>query len=156
MKLSAIFTICLLTCTLGFAQDVSVKRSLPSMIPSQCSAPAQIQGQVAVDNVVARINEAGHTFKGMQGGCGHIILTKEQRDNFPTLLLADAHLDQSDAKCDVLNSSNVDEPFGLSTEVKCFKTIKSSEDEPFVAYLVIGIKIDIDGEVIVYFVTASE
>ncbi len=177
MKLSIIFTICLLACTVsmgsivvelpsGLAQtepplgltqeDIAVERSLPPMTPSQCSAPAQIQGQVAVDDVIARINEAGHTFRNVQGGCGRIILTKEQQDNFPAFLLADVRLDQPGIKCDTLNSSNVNEPFGLATEVKCSKTIKPTEGEPLIVYLVVGVMTDIDGETIVYFVTASE
>ncbi len=70
--------------------------------------------------------------------------------------MADVRLDQEGVECNVLNSQNVDEPFGLTAEVRCFKTIEPPEGEPFIAHLVVGVKIDKDGEAIVYFVIASE
>jgi len=154
MKRFSILAICLLACTLGFAQDAPVERSLPQMTPAQCSAPAQIQGQAAVDAVIARISEAGHTFRGVSGGCGRITLTEEQRAQFADLLLADVrldHADQPDITCQALNSQNVDEPFGTAAEVTCSKEVEPG----VIGHLVVGVKVDKDGEAIVYFVTAS-
>lgn len=157
MKLFTTFVICLLACTMSMGSIIaSMERNLPPMMPSRCSAPAEIQGQAAVNVVVDAINEAGHIFRGVQGGCGQIILTKEQQDNFSTLFLADVRLDQPNVECQTMNSSNVDEPFGLAVEVRCSKMVKPSEGESFIAYLVIGVKIDKDGEVLIYFITASE
>jgi hypothetical protein len=50
----------------------------------------------------------------------------------------------------------VDEPFGLSAEIRCSKEVISPMGESVIAHIVIGIKVDADGETIVYFVTAIE
>ena len=155
MKYLSIIFACLLACTLGFAQDAPVERNLPPMTPSECSAPAQIQGQAAVDAVIERINEAGHIFRGVQGGCGRITLTDEQKGQFADLMLADVRLDIPDATCEALNSQNVDEPFGLTSEVRCSKLLPV-EGGIMTVSLVVGVKVDKDGEVIVYFVTATD
>jgi hypothetical protein len=134
----SILTVCLLACTLGFAQDAPAERNLPQIQPAPCTVPAQIQGQAAVDEIIADIEEAGKYVQGVQGGCGSWDLTKKQRKNLGKLLLED------------------DIPFGTTATIGCSQTFELDETTSVVGHMVIGVRLDADGEVVVIFVAAGE
>jgi hypothetical protein len=152
----SILTVCLLACTLGFAQDAPAERNLPQIQPAPCTVPAQIQGQAAVDEIIADIEEAGKYVQGVQGGCGSWDLTKKQRKNLGKLLLEDVRADQPQAECLLMNSSNEDIPFGTTATIGCSQTFELDETTSVVGHMVIGVRLDADGEVVVIFVAAGE
>lgn len=151
----SILTVCLLACTVGFAQDAPVERNLPQIQPAQCSAPAQIQGQVVAEQLIEDGEAAGQTIQGIEGGCGRWELTKKQSKRFGKLLLKDVQADQPDAECELLSSSNVDEPFGTTAIVHCAKVFELDAETSIVGHLAIAVLSDSDGEVVVIFVAAS-
>lgn len=163
MKLSFILTICLIACISGIgtarietswslAQDIPKHmQQMPSIIPTQCSAPMQIQGQVAIDTVINEITEVRRIYQGVQGGCGQINISTTKLDVIAESLLADMSAVHIDAECSPKSSSNVDEPYGNRAEVTCTKLIKN-----YRAYLIVGIIIDTDGEVAIYFISARD
>ena len=156
-RLLSILTVCLLACTVGFAQDAApVERNLPQIQPSQCSVPAQIQGQAAAENVVADAEAAGQVIQGVEGGCGRWELTKKQAKNLGKLLLEDVQADQPEAECELLSSSNVDEPFGTSAFIHCSRVFELDAETSIVGHLAVIVIFDSDGEVVVLFVAASE
>lgn len=155
-RLLSILTVCLLACTMGFAQDAPAERNLPQIQPTQCSVPAEIQGQAAVEIILADAEAAGQQIQGIEGGCGQWELTKRQAENFGKLLLEDIQADQPDANCELLSSSNVDEPFGTTATVHCSKVFEVDKETSIIGHLVVMVLSDSDGEVVVIFVGASE
>ena len=141
--------------SLAFADGVSSTRSLPLISSSECTVPANIHGQAAAEAMASQVREEGRVFRGAFGGCGQWDLTPEQRSNLPALLLSDIQMDQSDAECKLLNSSNEDQPFGLTANILCWKTIREF-NEDLIIYLVTGVLVDADGEVATIMVYASD